>query len=264
MVELNLRFKSRPQLALIAAGLLVLGAFEGAPAALAGPPNAIADAVASADRPAKDTARDADRKPADVLAFFGIAPGMTVLDVNSGSGYYSEILSYLVGPKGSVYAHNDELYWGFVQKDLAERYDGRLPNVTQIKADVPKLDLPAGSMDAALLVLAFHDFYYTPESRPKPVDVPAALARIKAALKPGGVFGVVDHAAKPGSPASSGNTLHRIDEALLKKQVLDAGFVLDAESDILRNPDDDRTKSPFTEGLRGKTDRFVLRFKKPE
>lgn len=248
--------------AVLAAMAFILGPAAAAKAEDA--PAPIAQAVASEARPEADRARDADRKPAKVLAFFGVKPGMTVLDLNSGGGYYTEILSRVLGENGKIYAHNDDLFWRFVKDKVGERYDGRLENVTRIQVNIPDLEIEPESVDVALLILAFHDFYYTPESRPEAVDVPAALARIKAALKPGGVFGVIDHSANPGSPPETGHSLHRIDEALLKRRVLDAGFVLDEEADFLRNPQDDRTQSPFTEGLRGKTDRFVLRFKKPE
>ena len=251
---------SLPATFFIAAALAIAPAVSASPPE---PPQHITQAIANADRPQADRDRDADRKPAQVLAFFGVSPGMTMLDLQSGGGYYTEILSSAVGSAGKVYAHNDDLYWGIVKDRVGERY-GRLKNVVPVQANLPDLAVEPDSADIALLVLAFHDFYYTPDRRPEAVDVPAALAAIKRALKPGGVFGVIDHAAKAGSPPETGHTLHRIDEALVKRLALEAGFVQDGEADFLRNPDDDRTQNPFAEGLRGKTDRFILLFRKPK
>lgn len=228
-----------------------------------GIPKHIARAVAGADRPQADRDRDAARKPGQVLAFFGVKRGMTILDLQSGSGYYTEILSGAVGSGGKVYAHNDNLYWAFVKDQAAERH-GRLKNVTPLQVNLPDLAVEPGSVDMALLILAFHDFYYKHEAQPEPVDAAAALAAIKRALKPGGVFGIIDHAAKDGSPPETGDKLHRIDEALVKRLVLEAGFVLDDEADFLRNPEDDRTQTVFAEGIRFRTDRFILKFRKPK
>lgn len=222
-------------------------------------------ALAHKDRPAADRARDAPRQSAAVLRFFGIGPGMTVLDLYSGGGYYTEILAYLVGAQGRVVAHNNTSYLNAARAELASRFaPGRLPNVTRLTAESNELTLPPGAFDAVLMTDVYHDVYFEDEARGWPrIDGPRLLAELYRALKPGGVLGVVDHAALPGAPPATGGTLHRIDPGLLKSDLTAAGFVLDGESDVLGNPADDRTKSAFDPSVRGRTDQVVLRFRKP-
>ena len=222
-------------------------------------------ALASKDRPAADRVRDTPRKSAEVLRFFGIEPGMAVLDLYSGGGYYTEILSYLVGEQGRVVAHNNSTYLNFARNELAMRFaPGRLPNVERLVAENNELRLPPASFDAVLMTDVYHDIYYVDEKAGWPrIDGPALLAELYAALKPGGLLGIVDHAALPGAPPETGGTLHRIDPGLLKADITAAGFVLEGESDVLMNPADDRTKSAFDPSVRGRTDQVVLRFRKP-
>ncbi|MDH4108536.1 MAG: methyltransferase domain-containing protein [Gammaproteobacteria bacterium] len=223
-------------------------------------------AVADPARSDTDRERDAGRKPAEVLAFFRIGPGMQVFDLYSGGGYYAELLSYVVGPTGSVTAHNNQPYLGFAADEIATRYSGdRLPNVAQLLAENNELTLEAGRYDAVTMILAYHDVYYAdPENGWEQVDGPRLLAEIHKALKPGGLVGVVDHYAPLGSPSATGNTTHRIDLDLLVRDFSAAGFVLEDTSDLLRNLDDDRSILVFDPAVRGKTDRFVLRFRKPQ
>lgn len=222
-------------------------------------------AVANPGRSETDRERDGSRKPADVLAFFRIAPGMRVFDLYSGGGYYAELLSYVVGPTGAVTAHNNQPYLGFAADEIAARYAAdRLPNVTQLIAENNELTIEAGRYDAVTMILAYHDLYYAdPENGWAPIDGPKLLAEIYGALKPGGVIGVVDHYAPLGSPSSTGNTTHRIDLDLLVADFKAAGFVLEDTSDMLRNLEDDRSILVFDPAVRGRTDRFVLRFRKP-
>lgn len=222
-------------------------------------------AVANPGRSESDRERDVSRKPADVLAFFRIAPGMRVFDLYSGGGYYAELLSYVVGPTGAVTAHNNQPYLGFAGDEIAVRYAGdRLSNVTQLIAENNELTIGPGRYDAVTMILAYHDVYYAdPENGWAPIDGPKLLAEIYAALKPGGVIGIVDHYAPLGSPSSTGNTTHRIDLDLLVADFKAAGFVLEDTSDMLRNLDDDRSIVVFDPAVRGRTDRFVLRFRKP-
>lgn len=237
-----------------------------APADKALDPALYSAALANPARPEADLARDADRKPAEVLEFFGIAPGMQVLDLFSGGGYYAEILSQLVGPDGHVVAHANKAYLKFVGDEFAARHaDNRLPNVEVMMAENNEWELGTDRFDAIMMVLSYHDsFWVSPENDWLEIDVPALHASLYAALKPGGVLAVVDHQAVPGSPPETGGTLHRIDRAIVVEQLGAAGFVLEDESDMLRNPDDDHTLSPFDPAIRGKTDRFVLKFRKPE
>lgn len=226
---------------------------------------AVQMALAHKDRPAADRVRDTPRQSAAVLRFFGIRPGMTVLDLYSGGGYYTEILSYLVGAQGRVVAHNNTPYLNFARAELASRFvPGRLPNVTRLTAENNELRLAPGEFDAVLMTDVYHDIYFVDEKAGWPrIDGPRLLAELYQALKPGGVLGVVDHAALPGAPPETGGTLHRIDPGLLKAGITAAGFVLDGESDALINPADDRTKSAFDPSVRGRTDQVVLRFRKP-
>ncbi|MFQ6006312.1 MAG: class I SAM-dependent methyltransferase [Woeseia sp.] len=224
------------------------------------------NALVHPNRRAADHARDAGRKPAEVLEFFGIESGMTVLDLFSGGGYYSELLAYVVGPDGKVVAHSNKAYLNFVGDEFNERYaDGRLSNVEVLMAENNELELPADAFDAVTMILTYHDlFYVSPENGWPKIDGPRLLAQLFKGMKPGAVLGVVDHYAEAGSPRETGNTVHRIDPGIVISELEIAGFVLDGKSDILRNMDDDYNKIVFDPELRGKTDRFVLRFRKPE
>jgi len=218
------------------------------------------------NRRAADRDRDAGRKPAEVLEFFGIEPGMTVLDMFSGGGYYSELLSYVVGADGRVVSHSNAAYINFVGDEFNERHaDGRLVNVEVLMAENNELELSAESFDAVMLILSYHDLFYAdPDNSWPKIDGPKFLAEIYKGLKPGGVLGVVDHYAEAGSPRETGNSVHRIDPGIVMSELQIAGFVLDGKSSVLRSMDDDYSKIVFDPELRGKTDRFVLRFRKPE
>lgn len=229
-------------------------------------PAVYAAALANPSRLEGDAARDAGRKPAEVLAYFGITPGMAVLDMFSGGGYYSQILSDVVGPDGRVVAHANSAYLRFVGEEFKARYaDNRLPNVEVLMAENNELELDASQFDAILMVLSFHDTYWvSPETDWPEIDRPKLHAEIFASLKPGGVLGVIDHYADAGAPSETGSTLHRIDRAIAIADLEQAGFVLEDESALLRNPEDDHSKGVFDPSIRGKTDRFVLRFRKPD
>lgn len=223
-------------------------------------------AVASEARPEADRARDAGRQPAAVLEFLGIESGMTVLDMFTGGGYYAEIIAGVVGEEGKVIAQSNQAYLGFVGDAFEEKFgSGRLTNVEVLMAENNELSLEADTLDAVMLVLSFHDLYHSdPENGWLQIDGPAFLAELKKGLKPGGFVAVIDHYAEAGAPAETGDTVHRIDPAIAVAEMEAAGFILDGQSDILRNPDDDLTKIVFAPELRGKTDRFIMRFKKPE
>ncbi len=223
-------------------------------------------AVAHPARSDADRERDAGRKPAEVLEFFGIKPGMTVLDMFSGGGYYAELLSYVVGPDGRVIAHTNSAYAGFVGDETVNRYAGnRLRNVESLLAENNELRLRSEVFDAVMLILSYHDIYYVDESGGWPkIDGPKMLAELLDGLKPGGILGVVDHYAAEGSPRETGGTLHRIDSQIVIRELEAAGFLLVGEADFLRNMEDDHSKAIFNPEIRGRTDRFVLKFRKPE
>lgn len=223
-------------------------------------------AVTNASRPDEDRTRDAGRKPAEVLEFMGIEPGMTVLDMFSGGGWYAEVIAHVVGESGRVIAHSNQAYKNFVGNALEDRFEtGRVPQAEILMAENNHLELEADSLDAVMLAQSFHDLYHSDvENGWELMDAPAFLAELMTGLKPGGIVAIVDHAAAAGAPSETGDTLHRIDPALVIARMEAAGFVLDGQSDILRNPDDDVSKVVFAPEIRGKTDRFVMRFSKPE
>lgn len=222
-------------------------------------------AVNNPARSEQDQQRDALRKPGEVMQFFGIGPGDTVLDLFSGGGYYSELLSYVVGEDGKVVSHSNAAYANFVGEEATNRYgNDRLPNVEILMAENNELALPEEAFDAVLMVLAYHDIYYIdPENGWPKIDGPLLLAEIFSGLRPGGVLGIVDHVAAAGATRETGNTLHRIDPDIVRLELEKAGFVYEESADMLRNPDDDHTKHMGDPSIRGKTDRFVMRFRKP-
>src|SRR5208283_418603 len=223
-------------------------------------PKNIKDAIA-ADRPADDKQLDAGRKPDQMLAFFGIAPGMQVADLFAGGGYTTELLSRTVGPTGKVYSQNGPFPEKY--KKIGEAWEARLKNpalsnVVAVKKpfDAPDLlPVPPGSLDAVTMNMNYHDMVLFKIDRDK---VNAAVFK---ALKPGGFYDIVDHSAKDGSGVTN-VSLHRIDEKFLVDEIQQAGFKLAAASSALRHPDDDRTWMVFKK--RGETDRFMLKFAKPQ
>jgi len=225
---------------------------------------AIEQAVANSSRPDADRERDADRKPAAVLEFFEIEPGMKVIDIFAGGGYYAEILSYVVGPQGEVALYNNGGWDGFVGAGVQERLEGnRLPNVSNIVMEANELALEADYYDAAVFVLGFHDLYYVAEPDWPAIDADNFIERLYGIIKPGGILGIVDHAAEPGVSVAVANTLHRIDPGIIRSDLISAGFDFLGEADILRSPSDDRRKPMSDPSVRGKTDRVVMKFQKP-
>lgn len=224
---------------------------------------AVEKAVSNPQRPAVDVAKDPDRKPAQVLAFFGVEPGMTVLDLFSGSGYYTELLSSIVGEDGKVIAHTNEAYIPFSGEIYKTRYlDGRLANTETVVTEADDIELAENSLDAALLVLTWHDFMYSdPENGWQAIDADLLLDKLCRAMKPGAVLGLIDHAANPGGDTVEvAKNLHRIDPRVVKDGFENSCFTLEAEANFLGNPGDDHTLAVFDPSVRGNTDRFVFRF----
>jgi predicted methyltransferase len=223
-------------------------------------------AFASPDRPAADREQDERRQARKVLAFLGVKPGWRVIDVFSAGGYNTELLARTVGVKGQVIAWNNPAYAKFAAKGITERYENeRLGNVRQVTSEPGELELAPDSLDGALFVMSYHDAYWRPKDGSFDRTDPAVLlAKVYRALKPGGVVVVQDHVARAGGdPAVDADKLHRIDPAVVKRDFEKAGFRFDAESDVLKHPDDDHTRLVFDETIRGKTDQFVYRFRKP-
>lgn len=224
--------------------------------------------LASTERLVADRDRDPSSKPAEVLAFLGIAPGMRVLDMNAATGYYTELLARVVGPTGHVIAHNHPgARTALAPQDFERRYGGnRLPNTEQLFVAHNDIALPPGSLDAVLMSMVYHDTYWhDPKVDWGPVDRQALLESLYAALASDGVVGVVDHHAVAGADAhESAHATHRIDAAVVRRDFAAAGFELEAESAVLRNPADDRTLSVFDDVMRGRTDRFVMRFRRAD
>ncbi len=221
-------------------------------------------AVAHGGRSADDLQRDKSDRPADVLRLSGIKPGMQVADFFAADGYYSELLSYVVGPKGHVLLINNTPYDKFVKDAWKERIDKQhLGNVEHVTVDPAQMGLKDASLDAVVMIKVYHDLYWVePQSDWPKIDVPSVLDQIARALKPGGLLLVVDHSAKPGSGSSAAGALHRIDEAFMRKDFESHGFKFVRTSDALRRPDDTREQISYKEPALGKTDRFVYLFRK--
>jgi predicted methyltransferase len=229
-------------------------------------PGPIRDAVEAADRPDADKALDAGRQPAQMLAFFGISPNMKVADLYAGGGYTTELLARVVGPGGKVYSQ--EPIFPPELKQIEDAWTKRVASPALVHVVVPVHKAfadpdfalaPDGSLDAAVMNMNYHDLVLQKLDRDK------LNAIVLHALRRGGVYGIVDHAAKPGSGDQS-LQLHRIDEDFLIAEVEKAGFKLAAASAALRNPSDDHSwsTSPRAAGeKRGTSDRFMLRFVKP-
>ena len=224
-------------------------------------------AIASVERPPPDRIEDDWRKPADVLRFLEVAPGQRVLDFFAGPGYYSELLSRVVGPQGSVIVYNDALYTQAAHHDLMVRMGrGRLPNAKAVNEPANYLRLEPQSLDRVLFVLVYHDLYWRPREAPETLgDASRVLGRLRDALKPNGLIVVVDHAAEPTARADAvgiGSRLHRIDPKIVREDFEQAGFEFVDESTVLRHEDDDRTKSVFNPAVRHRTDQFIYKFRK--
>jgi predicted methyltransferase len=223
-------------------------------------PASLEMALANESRSEADRGRDEGRKPAQVIEYLGIGPGMTVVDVLAAGGYYSEVLSLAVGSNGHVYAQNSEgmlkFRDGANEKAISARLkDDRLPNVERLNKGIAGMGLADNSIDAAITALNFHDIYNGSGAE-------AALGTAQvvfAMLKPNGVFGVIDH---NGNSANDNAALHRIEVALAIETLEKAGFTIET-SNLLANSDDTRDKMVFDPSVRGKTDRFLILARKP-
>jgi predicted methyltransferase len=245
-----------------AVALLAIGC-AGAVIAATKIPDNIAAAIGSKDRPYEDYQRDGNRKPGEVLTYIGLKQGEKVVDFIPGAGYYSRLMAASVGPKGHVYGFYPSELANFSKRPMPKDGDtpfDKYPNDTALVQPANDFKAPE-PVDLVFLSLNYHDLH-------DPFFAPADVAKINKAvfdaLKPGGLYVVIDHSAQKGSGLRDTNTLHRIDEQSVKSEVLAAGFKLEGESSILSQPGDQRTLNVFNPSVRGVTDQFILKFRKPK
>lgn len=250
------------RLSIIACALTVL---VGAPATAWGQDaHAIAAAVASTDRPEADRARDDARRAAETLAFALVEPGMVIGEYMPGAGYFTRLLARAAGEEGRIYAYTPSeivrLRPAYLTEIESAAAEPGMDRVTVISRSTPEFGAPE-PLDLVFTAQNYHDLYGPFAS----AGTGAAFDRaVFAALRPGGVYVVIDHHAVDGSGLSGAGALHRIERQAAIDAVVSAGFVLEAESEALRNADDPRTALVFDPSIRGRTDQFMLRFRKPE
>jgi predicted methyltransferase len=226
-----------------------------APSVTASSPSIVA-ALADRRRPDADRERDVLRHPAEVLAFTGVQEGWRVADIGPGGGYYSRLFAVAVGDSGRVYAVDRP---GAAERPRAmAAVAPTYSNITHLTAGYQGWTI-GEPLDAIFISQIYHDFFLPQLS----IDVPRLNQEMFAALKPGGVLIIIDHAAVDGSDVSVTNSLHRIDQGQVVRELTAAGFVLEEESQVLRNPADNRSERVFESDIRGRTDQFALRFRKP-
>jgi len=222
-------------------------------------------AVASTDRSADNVKLDESRKPDEVLQFLGLKPGMHAIDLFGANRYWSEIVAPAVGPKGHVLVWEPTQFYKPDSKTAFEAFEAKNRNVTIVSTPFESPSLPKNSADFVMLNLNYHDTYWQSEKYGIPRMEPAAfLKTVYDAMKPGAVIGVIDHVASPNSDTrATVEKFHRIDPNVVKADFKRAGFVFVGESKLLANPADDHNVLVFDPKIRGKTDRFVFKFKKP-
>jgi predicted methyltransferase len=244
--------------------LLILAALAAGSFAQADTAALIRNAIADPSRPPEQVARDADRKPAEVVALAGLKPGARVADFMSGGGYFTRIFSRVVGSSGRVYAFlPDEQLANCTPDEVAGtraiEQNASFANVSVLTGPANEFRTPE-PLDLVFTAQDYHDLH---DKFMRPTDAAVFNKAVFAALKPGGAFVVIDHAAQPGSGLRDTDTLHRIDPASIIREVQAAGFVLEAQSDLLRNPADTHTLKVFDPRIRSHTDQVFLLFRKP-
>lgn len=235
--------------------------------AVAAPNDPIEAAIASEERMPGDRIEDTWRKPAEILRFLEVAPGHDVLDFYAGPGYYSELLSRIVGPTGSVIVYNNELYNQAANHELLMRLGRkRLPNTRRLNAPSNYIPLEPASLDRVLVMLVYHDLYWLPRGSPEPLGDPAkVLAILHTALREDGLVVVVDHIARETPRENTiavASRLHRIDPRIVREDFERAGFEFVGESAALRHEDDPLDTSVFDPRVRHRTDQFIYKFRK--
>ena len=234
------------------------------PADHGGALNLTSSAVSDTERPASDTDRDSNRKPAETLNFAGIKPGDKVADYAAGSGYFTRLFAHIVGPGGHVYASvpSPLLKYSNIVKGLAdiETYVVKHPNTSVNFASPVEAARYPEKLDLFWISQNYHDLH---DPFMGPVDMAAFNRAVFEALKPGGLYVVLDHAAAAGSPPEVTDTLHRIEPSTVRAEVEAAGFKFEGESRVLANPSDPHTAGVFDPSIQGHTDQFILKFRRP-
>ena len=237
----------------------------GSVAAQAEPANVAAAVANTASRTEANVKLDEGRKPAELLSFLGLERGMRVIDMFGGNRYWAEIIAPAVGAEGQVVVWQPTQFMNDKRKADFAAFAARQGNVALISTPFEAPILARDHFDFMLMNLDYHDVYWESTERKIPRMEPEAwVRRLYAAMRPGAVVGIIDHAANPGGDTRQiADKLHRIDPAIVRADFERAGFVLEGESQLLRNPADDRTVNVFDEKIRGKTDRFIFKFRKP-
>lgn len=216
------------------------------------------------DRLKDDRKSDAKRKPLDILNLSAVKPGDTVIDLLGGGGYYTELFNYIVGDNGKVYVQNNSLFLRFSAKELTQRLQGgRLKNTIRLDSEFSDMKLPANA-DLIFIGLSYHDIYVVREDKSIMTNPQEFLPQVYAALKPGGKLLITDHAAAAGTPVEAITKLHRIDEAMAKRDIEAAGFKFVRSIDVLRNPKDNYSVNIWNKDVYHQTDRFVHLYEKPK
>jgi predicted methyltransferase len=232
--------------------------------AWAAPADVTASVAATTNRSEDNVKLDASRKPAEVLKFLGLQKGMRVADPFGGNLYWAEIIGPAVGPQGRVTIWEPQQFYSQKMYDNYIALKAKQPNVWMRVSPFEAPDIPAGKYDFMLINLDYHDVYWeSAENGVVRMDPDQWLKTIYAAMKPGAVVGVIDHVANPGDTRATVDKLHRIDPEVVKADFKRAGFKLEGESNLLRNPADDHSLLVFDPAIRGKTDRFIFKFRKP-
>jgi predicted methyltransferase len=230
----------------------------------AGSGEAIAAAIADPSRPASDTMRDTNRKPAATLAFVDVKPGDKIGDYAAGAGYFTRLFAVLVGPTGHVYASVPSALFKYpnIVKGIAEiqTFVVTHPNITMVFGSALDAAKYPEKLDLFWISQNYHDLH---DRFMGPVDMQAFNRTVYAALKPGGVYIVLDHSAAKGSAADVTDTLHRIESSTVRREVEAAGFKFESQSAVLANAEDPRTAGVFDPSIQGRTDQFILKFRKP-
>ncbi|HEU4704264.1 MAG TPA: methyltransferase [Sphingomicrobium sp.] len=245
--------------------LLVAAMLATAPATAAAEPADVAAAVAAEGRTPDNVKLDVNRKPAELLGFLGLEKGMHVIDMFGANKYWAEIIAPAVGPHGHVVVWQAAQFLNDKRRSEFAEFAERQKNVVLISTPFETPVLGTNAYDFMIMNLDYHDVYFESAERKLPrMDPDAWLKALHAAMKPGAILGIIDHAANPGGDTREVvRKLHRIDPAVVRADFERAGFVLEATSDLLRNPADDHRLLVFDEKIRGRTDRFVFRFRKP-